>query len=147
MTPAWQLCGVVKLHRHFVPESPPLPCRSSEKPGTCWSLVGSGKMLSLSVMKGEIAMWLCWRTLTQVPGKDAGYSPGTKIFNSSPKAYWVLLGSMWEPALSDLQASSRSGACLPRMTSHGRNFNGSSLTFFFHFWRICFESWVECYLQ
>ena len=56
--------------------------------GTCWSHVGSGKMLSLSVMKeGETAMWLCWRTLTQVPGMDAGYSPGTKIFNSSPRAY------------------------------------------------------------
>ena len=121
--------------------------------GTCWSLVGSGKMLSRSVMKeGEIAMWLWWRHVPgsgggQVPGMDSGYSPGTTIFNSSPKAYWVLLGSMWEPALSDLQASSRLGACLPRMTSHGRNFNGSSLTFFFHFWRICFESWVECYLQ
>ena len=61
----------------------------SWRPGNpCWSLVGSGKMLSLSVMKeGEIAMWLCWRTLTQVPSMDAGYSPGTKIFNSSPKAY------------------------------------------------------------
>ena len=118
------------------------------KQGTCWSLVGSGKMLSLSVMKeGETAMWLCCRTLTQVPGVDAGYSPGIKIFNSSPKAYWVLLGSMWEPALSDLQALSRSGACLPRMTSLGQNFNGSSLTFSFHFWRICFESWVEYYLQ
>lgn len=116
--------------------------------GICWSLVGSGKTLSRSVMKeGEIAMWLWWRPLTQVPGMDAGYSPGTTIFNSSPKAYWVLLGSMWEPALSDLQASSRLGACLPRMTGHGRNFNGSSLTFFFHCWRICFESWVECYLQ